>query len=578
MKRFLGSLLYGNDKLQFEKLKQILSDFTHSETVGYTSQNYAIVETKDIATEPPKHNRNSSLNRWIVTCSNKPGVSKSGTGAQIRDEQQFNFWRGKYSLAAFDVQSRLLHLQRDILGFQSLYYSKTNGKLLFSNHLGVLQKAVGERELSPEGIALFFLLGYIPSKFTLFKNIFKVKPAERLTINSDGFISQQQYWEPPAFAPTNESINTFRDEFRHEFLNVLREQTDGVEDVGLWLSGGIDSTVVGAVLSRDLQKKVHSITFGIDIKHPRIDYLRDVVFSESVAKQFKFSHSNLLIKSQFPIADHLIDLLPRDAELLLTPNVFTKHFLSTELQKKGLTSIFNGSAAGAVFERIRPKKLSAVWDNDQSDAHNYLKMLSRFLALEDIHALFPFTSHLTMDNIASSLDLTVSHKIDEPNDLVVFGMLRNHLPEKPLRLFANIESHTGMEIHTPFTDERLLKIGARIPLHMRCSNDKSKEKSLIKYFFADVLSMEIKERKKVGYPSYYWHQGQLDKLANLLSSAILSSDMPINQVYLKQLVESEKQAANKSAGKRFWGATIFFAWYYQHVLQKNLNALFTEKR
>ena len=176
-------------------------------------------------------------------------------------------FRGMFALAVWDRSKRRLHLVRDRVGIKPLYYAKLPDRLLFGSEMRAILAHPGFRpEMNGKALARYLTLGYFPGRETIFSNVFKALPGHSLTVDEDGSISEHAYWRLAdvrrgAFAGS-------RDEAREELDLLMRDAfaLRLVSDVpvGLFLSGGVDSSLVSAVLRKDLGVDIVNFTIGFD--------------------------------------------------------------------------------------------------------------------------------------------------------------------------------------------------------------------------------------------------------------------------------------------------------------------------
>ncbi|MFQ5454188.1 MAG: asparagine synthase (glutamine-hydrolyzing), partial [Candidatus Zixiibacteriota bacterium] len=170
--------------------------------------------------------------------------------------------RGMFAFGIWDSKKQILFLARDRLGIKPLFYSFRNGKLVFASEIkSILVDSNFTRNINNEALAAYFMFSYIPSPKTVYDNINKL-PAGHYLICKDGRLTEKKYWDL-TFKPDRKKKEQ---DFIHEFMDLFRESVGLrlISDVplGAFLSGGIDSSAIVAMMSGQSSYPVNSYTIG----------------------------------------------------------------------------------------------------------------------------------------------------------------------------------------------------------------------------------------------------------------------------------------------------------------------------
>lgn len=203
-------------------------------------------------------------------------------------EKALSLFIGMYAFALWDVRKRVLYLARDRAGIKPLYYHLTNRRLLFASEMkGLLAHPAFPKDLQATGVAQFFVLGYFPGRSTVFKDTHKVLPGHYMTVTDAGVVTGHRYWSLDAVK---------RDDFRGSFEDAVAGLEELCESafryrliadvpVGMFLSGGIDSSFVSAFLKKRLNVDLLQVTIGFN------DALYDeTAKARAVAEQLGLRH------------------------------------------------------------------------------------------------------------------------------------------------------------------------------------------------------------------------------------------------------------------------------------------------
>ncbi len=275
--------------------------------------------------------------------------------------------RGIFAMAIWDPRSRCVHLVRDHLGIKPLYWTRVrHGTLggevvLFASEVrALLASGVVARRLDPAGVASYLSQGFVVGPATIIEGIQLLPAAGILTI-APGRRAQDArsnshtlgcYWRPP----TSEIGRTTEDELRHELANTVRMQLVSDAPLGIFLSGGIDSSAVAALASEAAPGAVHTFTIGFDEAG-----LDESQYAARVAKAIGSRHTSVTLREadflrQLPDALTAIDQPTFDA--------LNTYFVSRAAREAGMTVALAGTGGDELFGGYRsyvelPKMLDA---------------------------------------------------------------------------------------------------------------------------------------------------------------------------------------------------------------------------
>jgi asparagine synthase (glutamine-hydrolysing) len=174
--------------------------------------------------------------------------------------------RGMFAFALWDASERRLHLVRDRLGIKPLYYGTTaDGDLVFGSELKALMAHPRvSRELEPQALEAYLALGYVPDPMAIFKGVHKLSPGHRLCYNAaDTRLSLAEYWDV-AFVPGDEGIDAATSELRERLEESVRMRLVSDVPLGAFLSGGVDSSAIVALMAGLTDSPVNTCAIGFD--------------------------------------------------------------------------------------------------------------------------------------------------------------------------------------------------------------------------------------------------------------------------------------------------------------------------
>lgn len=476
--------------------------------------------------------------------------------------------RGQFSLVVFDKQAGELNALRDPVGYYPLYYAAVPGGVAVSSHFKPLKQTLPERlTLSTLSMVLFMRFGYIPAPYTINEEISRLMPGNYLQSTPERKIEISRYYSVPPIIPVQRDIKEYVEESRHLMKTIVADFLNGESRPGLFLSGGMDSTVVAGILNEQMGDQLKAYSFGVDVPHPRVDFLRDLPFARLCAESLRIPFAECIIDKTFDVAE-LMEKVVRGADLLqLSPNVITKTYLAEMMKREGLTSIFTGSAVTTGFGIYPLPYLQKKIDLSARPEEGFLRLGARFLQLEDIHALLPETACISNEQVMDAISGYFQPVDGEPpEDNFERGLKMLMLSEKMIPVHLLIEDALKIPFKIPFYDERVWELGARMPRPMKSMEGGMGMKPVLRMAFEDVIPEAVITRKKAGYPSYYWNKGEISALQRRLFSEVTFKRLPfMNREVLLDIIEREKPTNRKSTGKKAWGLSIFILWYLSNI-------------
>ncbi|HMS83100.1 MAG TPA: asparagine synthase (glutamine-hydrolyzing) [Nitrospira sp.] len=511
--------------------------------------------------------------------------------------------RGMFAIAIWDARKHRLLLARDRVGKKPLYYTQGKDSLVFASELKAL--LVGEQPYDVDPVALhhYLTFQYVPAPWSIFTGIKKLSPGHIL-VCEQGTITEQTYWtlsyhEHPR--PRSEQ------DYKEEFLSLLRESTRLrlASDVplGAFLSGGLDSSTVVALMSELTTQPVK--TFSVGFKE---DAFNELPYAREVAAQFHTDHHELIVE------DSAIDILPTLARVFDEPfadsSAIPTYYLS-QLTRKFVTVTLNGDGGDELLAGYPRYHLSAL---DLALQECPISMRKRIAHM--IHCL-PATSGLlaALQNRLERLSQPFSHTYlgricffgpEEKDELyttefsravlndnsldlltdwfdrVTATGLRNRLlgvdtmSYLPDDLLVKVDRATmahGLEARSPFLDHHVLEFCAALPTDYKIRGGVSKY--LLKTVMRDRLPPVVLQRSKMGFgvPIDQWFRGSCRTLVEdiLLSSRCLQRGY-FKPDLIRRLVEEQHQGRT-SYGSRVYALLMLELWHREYVDRTDWNRL-----
>lgn len=517
------------------------------------------------------------------------------------------YLRGMYAFALWDDKKKQLFLARDRLGKKPLYYTVVNNSFIFASEIkSILKYKNFTPEVDLEAIHLFLTYQYIPSPKTIYKNVYRLPPATYLLINTTGKIQIEKYWHIDF---TKKLRITFKDAC-DEIKRILTEATKlrMISDVplGVFLSGGHDSSTIVGLMSQLSNKPVK--TFSIGFEEEDFSELR---YARIVARHFNTDHHEFILKPQF------IEILPKiiwhydqpfaDPSALPTYCVanVTRKYVTVALNGDGGDENFAGYLRykamkwseyfslpfQLVGKNLTMKFASLISPIGSLTASSIFRYIHRLLsALPDNPARRNLLWHCFFDNetknsIYSDYMRKLFIKNDAYNylletferacandiiDRILYTDITTYLPECLLVKMDVATMANSLEARSPLLDHKMFEFTAQLPSNWKLHGLTTKY--ILKQTFKDFLPKKILTRGKQGFgiPVGKWFRCELkDYIKSILLDRATLSRGYFNKEGIKQLI-NEHITAKRDHGYRLWALLVLELWHRIFV-DKNMS-------
>lgn len=433
--------------------------------------------------------------------------------------------RGMYAFALFDQREGSLTLVRDPLGVKPLYYHPQEGLVAFASEIKALLAMPGVKRQIHDG-ALYHYLTFAgaPAPQTLFDGILKLEGGTYLTVGRTGKTKQVRYWDPASIPPKEIPEEEAVEETRRLLRQAVARRLVSDVPVGVFLSGGVDSSLNLALMAERLDHPVQTFSIGI-----QGDPANELEQARRAASHFGADHLEMMIDE-----DHFLSFLPRMARLqeepLADPVCVPLYYLSQLARECGTPVIQVGEGSDEIFagypiyhlfsrgeRRYRPylrmpalfrrtayhlakRALSPEWrDALRRAAEGEPLFLGNAIAFwdEEKRALLkkPFLSRDSSGGYIGALARQLG--ISDPLLRIIHIELKNRLPELLLMRVDKMSMAHSIETRVPFLDEDLVSFALAVPSALKYKNGTTKY--LLKKAAEGILPDEILHRPKWGF-------------------------------------------------------------------------------
>jgi asparagine synthase (glutamine-hydrolysing) len=487
---------------------------------------------------------------------------------------------GMFALALWDAGRERLILARDRLGKKPLLWTRLpDGTVAFASELKALLRLPGlEREVDLEQIDAYLALQYVPEHGTGLRRVHKVPPGHLLVVE-DGAQRLERYWEA---APTEPSAgeDEWLERVRTTVAKAVRKRLVADVPLGALLSGGIDSSIVVALMAQASSEPVRTFTVGFaDERYDERTYAR------AVAERYATVHEELHIEED--IAATLPRLAATYDEPLGDEAAFPT-FLIAEQARRHVTVALagdGGDEAFAGYERYAalelagrlPRPFAAAGAKTmralpiaKREPRSALFRATRFLEMAATRAADRYTTLMEVFPLALRRELWRDGALARPVTLVprvggISGLqlldVETYLPGD-LLLKADLASMAhSLELRSPFLDHEVIELGLALPDSLKVRGRAGKV--ALRRAFADLLPPQVSARGKTGFgvPLGRWFRSDLRELAH----DVLMNDRGWFRAATVRRLLDEHEAGRADHGHRLWCLLMLELWMREHV-------------
>jgi asparagine synthase (glutamine-hydrolysing) len=425
----------------------------------------------------------------------------------------FSRIEGMFCAAIYDGEN--LILVRDAIGKKPLFYTSAKNTFAVSSSLKSLRKfSQLEVKLNLHAVASFLTFAYLPDTETLLENVFELKSAHTLKISPDGKTELTNYHEPieqiDEKISSKKHIKNLRQTLEKSIFSKLPE-TD--EEIGVFLSGGIDSSLVAALAAKFCPEKVRTYSISFGKENPN-----ETAYSSLVAAYCGTNHRVLSFSGK-QIAKYLAETVALLDCPVGDPLTVPNFLLAKAASEEGLTHVFNGEGGDPCFggPKNLPMLIFALQQEQTQNLatiylHSYRKCFDDlpFLLSNDVQNelknslnlerfVQPFLENLNMNSYLNRL---------------LYTNIRTKLAHHILPKVERITSFWNLIGHSPLADKAIVDNSFTIPPELKLHG--TIEKWILKEAVRDLLPSTIIDRPKSGMrvPVQAWLNGALRDLAN----------------------------------------------------------------
>ncbi|MFC1701030.1 asparagine synthase (glutamine-hydrolyzing) [Patescibacteria group bacterium] len=269
-----------------------------------------------------------------------------------------NMLNGIFTFAILNIRKKELFLVRDKIGVKPLYYYFDNSKFIFSSEIKAILEHPIKKEIDLEAFNNYFCLHYIPHPLTIFKNIYKLPPASYLSLK-DNQVNINQYWRINDFKNID-SEDEIIEQIQYLMKDSVRRQLISDKPVGIFLSGGIDSTSILGIINELNYKRIKTFSVGFCAKTDHYNF--DLQMAKRISQDYQINHYELLIKGQDVLKNIEEVIYHLDEPVSNATQIAT--FLLAKFAKQEVDVVLGGDGGDELFggyPRYHCSRLASQW-------------------------------------------------------------------------------------------------------------------------------------------------------------------------------------------------------------------------
>jgi asparagine synthase (glutamine-hydrolysing) len=506
-------------------------------------------------------------------------------------EDCFRKLRGMFAIALWDSEKRQLLLARDRVGKKPLFYAADSKRILFGSELKVLLAADGlSREIDREALSDYFSFGYIPAPKTIYRSARKLRPGHYL-VASEGKLREVCYWDLSFAQVENRTEDDWCELLRHQMCEATRVRLMSDVPLGAFLSGGVDSSSIVAMMSRLMKRPVTTCSIGFEEEE-----FNEAKYAREVAQLFNADHHEETVRpSALEILEKLVwhyDEPFADSSAIPTYYVsrVARRHVTVALGGDGGDENFAGyrryvldyyenrlrshvpqSMRSAVFGPLGQWYPALAWaprvfrgkatfqSLSRTPLEGYFNSVSYFRPGEKDRLFTPeFEKSLGGYN---SIDVFREHynRADTDNLLsrIQYLDIKTYLPDDILTKVDRASMAVSLEVRAPLLDHQLMETVAKIPSSLKLRGRTGKY--IFKKALGPVLPDDILHRRKQGFaiPLGRWFRQELREVTE--KTLLGSDDGILNSTFLKT-IWNQHQGGRYDRSAHLWAVLMFRKW------------------
>jgi asparagine synthase (glutamine-hydrolysing) len=508
--------------------------------------------------------------------------------------QKFN---GMFAFAIWDKREKELFIARDRIGIKPLYYYHAGKRLIFSSEIKSILKHPVERKLNMDALNIYFRTLYIPAPLTMFDCVKKLEPGSYL-LYKNSEVEVKKYWQPNDFTDLTNKEDTIQ-QIQELMKDSVKLRLNSDRPVGVFLSGGVDSSVITGLVCESMRDKVKTFSVGFDVRW-KGKYNADADLAKQTSKYFGTEHHNFVVTGK-DVLDNIEDVVYHMDEPVSNATQIATYLLSKHTKEHIVVGL-GGDGGDELFggyERYRLSRLiSRVQSLPKFSKHILLASLKvarlgkgeklklpagverylTFMAQKEYEVGRVLNSEhndktITQNFFDSQFFKTVvsSPKSEVQPDFekqFMWTDIRSWLVDESLLRTDKMTMAHGLEQRVPILDHRLVELSLKIPTKWKINGKEGK--AIFREAMKEYIPQYVLNQPKRGWtsPASEWLRTDLKGLVEEVLSPNFNTDTKdlFNFPELKKMYNSHVDRNDTAYHMNILWATMHFQLWYKRFL------------
>ncbi|MFH1416460.1 MAG: asparagine synthase (glutamine-hydrolyzing), partial [Elusimicrobiota bacterium] len=516
-------------------------------------------------------------------------------------EKLLEYLRGMFAIALWDEKDEVLFLARDRLGQKPLVYSFVDNTLIFASEIKALLEYPGiKREINLRAIDNYLSLKYIPAPDTIFRDIKKLEPAAYLIYKKDRLHKISKYWAPDLTIKRDMDLNESSEILLCMIKESIKLRLRSDVPLGVFLSGGLDSSVLVALMSGMTENRIKTYSIGFDEED-----FSELKYARIIAERYGTEHNEITVKPRSK--DILHKIAWHYDEPFGDSSAIPSYYVSHETQKHVKVALsgdagdenFAGYSRYENFLRLRnriydpvsgilgryPNKLLNILPYDRTGCGSfsrfgsYLNRITLGVPERYFDNMAVFNDNDKKELYLSSINTDIMKqrgagyienifKDYTENDLInrmLYTDMNSYLPQQLLVKMDIASMMNSLEVRSPFIDHNIVEYSLKIPGKYKIN--KGVRKYILKKALKDILPEDVLKRSKQGFsvPVDEWFRNDWkDYFKETVLSEQACKRGYFNKGYIEKIFNLHLERKSQN-GARLWNLLMLELWHREFI-------------
>lgn len=507
---------------------------------------------------------------------------------------------GMFAIALWDVQQQQLYLARDRFGEKPFYYYQNEDGFYFSSELKGITALIKKREIDKTALNLFFSLSYIPAPYTIYEGVHKLESGTYITLFNDGSSTKENYYSAQEMVAASlknpyDNYEQAKTDLRVLLFQSVEQRMVADVPIGSFLSGGIDSSIVSAIMAKISEKPINTFSIGFHEK----DY-DESDRAQLVAKHIGSNHTQYMLSVEELLANmndildyfdepfgdssaipsYMVAKIAREkVTVVLTGDCADELFAGYEkylgnyyidkfnslpkIAQKSLSALINTIPHSSYTNQVLRKAKKVIVGASLSEGERYVQLTSLGFSALQKNILFKKEYQAEVSSVIASYYTeihsdTITKTLYSDVNLVLEGDM--------LAKVDRMCMMNSLEARVPFLDSKIVDFAFKLPITYKIEG--SNKKKILKDAFKDLLPEQVFDFSKKGFglPLRVWFKNELkEELLELLDKESIQKQGVFDVDFILEIID-EHMTNKENHSSKLWLLFVFQKWYAKNMI------------